>query len=273
MGTLVLVILPAITTIAISLTKYNSIGVPKFVGLGNFLSSFTSGYVRIGLKNTLIFITLAVPLRVTGALILALFLQEKRRGFGVYRAAVYLPTIMPEVAYAIIWLWIFNPIYGPLNIFLTKLGLPAPEWLINPMLARIAIVIMMSFQLGEGFVIMMAGLQSIPRSFYESARVDGANNWQMFWKITFPLVLPWLLLLTFRDLMMSLQNTFTPSYVLTYGGPYYATTFLPLLIYELAFDFFDFGLAAAVMVFVYLCLVLLVMGILNLVQNRRGEYV
>jgi multiple sugar transport system permease protein len=87
------------------------------------------------------------------------------------------------------------------------------------------------------------------------------------------LILPWLLLLTFRDLIVSLQNTFTPSFVITYGGPYYATTFLPLLIYELAFDFFDFGLAAAVMVFVYICLVLLVMGITNLVQSQRGENV
>jgi multiple sugar transport system permease protein len=92
----------------------------------------------------------------------------------------------------------------------------------------------------------------------------------MFWQITFPLIMPWLLLLTFRDLIVSLQNTFTPSYVITYGGPYYATTFLPLLIYELAFDFFDFGLAAAVMVFVYVCMVLLVVGTLNLVSAQRG---
>jgi len=272
-GTLVLVILPALTTIAISLTRYNSIGTPKFVGIENFFSMVTSGYVRIGLKNTLIYVLLAIPLRVVGALVLALFLQEKRKGFGVYRAAVYLPTVMPEVAYAIIWLWIFNPLYGPLNIALSHLGLPTPQWLTDPNLARLAIVIMMSFQLGEGFVIMLAGLQSIPRSFYEAAKVDGANNWKIFWRITLPLILPWLLLLTFRDLIMSLQNTFTPSYVITYGGPYYATTFLPLLIYELAFDYFDFGLAAAVMVFVYFCMVLLVMGILNLIQSQRGEHV
>jgi multiple sugar transport system permease protein len=271
-GTLVLVILPAITTIAISLTKYNSIGVPEFVGVENFLSMFKSGYVRIGLKNTFIYVLLAIPLRVVGALVLALFLQNKRKGFGIFRAAVYLPTVMPEVAYAIIWLWIFNPLYGPLNIALTNLGLPAPQWLTDPNLARLAIVIMMSFQLGEGFVIMLAGLQSIPRSFYEAAKVDGASNWKIFWKITLPLIMPWLLLLTFRDLIMSLQNTFTASYVITYGGPYYATTFLPLLIYELAFDFFDFGLAAAVMVFVYFCLVLFVMGILNLVNSQRGQH-
>jgi multiple sugar transport system permease protein len=272
-GSLVLVIVPALTTIAISLTQYNAIGVPKFVWALNFFSIFKTGYVLTGLKNTLIFIVLAIPLRVVGALVLALFFRDQRKGFGVYRAAVYLPTVMPEVAYAIIWLWILNPIYGPLNMVLTSLGLPAPAWLTNPMLARIAIVIMMSFQIGEGFVIMLAGLQSIPGSFYEAARVDGANAWMIFWKITFPLIMPWLLLLTMRDLIMSLQNTFTPSYVITYGGPYYATTFLPLLIYELAFDYFDFGLAAAVMVLVYVCMIFLVMGIIKLVQTQRGEYV
>lgn len=271
-GTLLLVILPALTTLAISLMRYNAISAPEFSGLENFSAMFQSAYVRIGLKNSLFFIVLAVPLRGIGALLLALFLQSKRRGFGFFRSAVYLPTIMPEVAYAIVWLWIFNPLYGPLNIFLTKIGLPAPEWLTDPMLARIAIVLMMGFQLGEGFVIMLAGLQSIPHSFYEAAKVDGANAWQMFWRITFPLILPWLLLLTFRDLLVSLEHTFTPSYVITYGGPYYATTFLPLLIYELAFDFFDFGLAAAVMVIAYAFLMALVFGGWKLAQ-RRGLYV
>jgi len=130
---------------------------------------FQSAYVRISLKNSLIFILMAIPLRITGALLLALFMQTKQKGFGLFRAAVYLPTIMPAVAYAIVWLWIFNPVYGPLNILLTKIGLPAPQWLADPMLARIAIVLMMGFQLGEGFVIMLAGLQSIPLSFYEAA--------------------------------------------------------------------------------------------------------
>jgi multiple sugar transport system permease protein len=272
-GTLLLVIIPALATVAISLTEYRAIGGIQLVGFKKFIELFQSGYVRIGLKNTLIFVVLAVPIRVTGALVLALLLQEKRRGFGLFRSAVYLPTVIPEVAYAIIWLWIFNPLYGPLNVALTKLGFSAPAWLADPMLARLAIVIMMGFQLGEGFIIALAGLQSIPRSFYEAARVDGANSWQMFWHITFPLILPWLLLLTFRDLLISLERTFTPSFVMTYGGPYYATTFLPLLVYELAFDIFDFGAAAAVMVLVYACLLLVVFGIWKLARRGQGMYV
>ncbi len=263
-GTLLLVVIPAVATVLISFTEYKAVGLPRFVGLENYRQLLTYGLVRIALRNSAIFLVLAVPLRLLGALLLAVLLQRKGRGFGFYRAAVYVPTIIPEAAYALLWLWIFNPVYGPLNMFLGWLGLPAPAWLIEPTTARLAIVILSVFQIGEGFVVLLAGLQSIPRSFYESARVDGANAWQCFWQITLPLLSPWLMLLTFRDLVMSLQNTFAPSFIITYGGPYYATTFAPLLIYELAFDYFELGLAAALLLLTYVLLGLIVLGIVNL---------
>jgi multiple sugar transport system permease protein len=268
LGSLVLTILPALATVTVSFMDYNTVGPPAWVGFENFGRLIRSDYVRISLWNTLIFIALAVPLRLFAALGLALLLQRRGPLFGLYRAAVYLPTIIPEVAYALIWLWIFNPLFGPLNLALSWLGLPAPAWLAEPATARLAIVIMLTFQIGEGFIVLLAGLQNIPRSFFEAARVDGASAWQVFARITLPLIAPWLFLLTFRDLIMSLQNTFTPSFVLTYGGPYYATTFAPLLLYEIAFDFFDFGLAAALLVVVYLLMAIFVMSILNIVQAR-----
>ena len=270
LGSLVLVVLPALGTVAIALTDYGGVRPPVWSGLANFQRLFQSPYVRVSLRNSLIFLAMAVPLRLVGALALALLLQPRRRLFGLYRAAVYLPTIIPEAAYALIWLWVFNPIYGPLNLALALLGLPAPAWLAEPGTARLAMVIMSLFQIGEGFVVLLAGLQSIPRAIHDSARVDGANGWQIFWRITRPLLTPWLLLLTLRDLIMSLQNTFAPSFIMTYGGPHYATTFIPLLIYELAFDFFDLGLAAAVLVVTYLLTGLLAIALLNLVGFRRG---
>lgn len=269
-GSLVLVVIPAVGTMVVSFMRYDSVSPPVWVGLENFGRLVRSDYVRISLWNSAIFLALAVPLRVLAALGLALLLQRGGRLFGWYRAAVYLPTIIPEVAYALVWLWIFNPLYGPLNIALGWLGFSPPAWLAEPMLARISIVILMSFQIGEGFVVLLAGLQSIPRSYYEAARVDGASGLQTFLRITLPLLTPWLLLLTFRDLIMSLQNTFTPSFVLTYGGPFYATTFAPLLLYEIAFDFFDFGLAAALLVVIYLAMAIIVLGVLNLVQTRMA---
>ncbi len=264
-GSLLLVIIPAIATVLIAFTDYKAVALPKFVGLANFKELLESGLVRISLRNSTIFVILAVPLRILGALLLALLLQRKGRLFSFSRASVYVPTIIPEAAYALLWLWIFNPVYGPLNIALRAVGLPAPAWLTEPGTAQLAIIILSLFQIGEGFVVLLAGLQSIPRSFFESAVVDGANGWQCFWRITLPLLAPWLMLLTFRDLLVSLQNTFAPSFIITYGGPYYATTYVPLLIYELAFDYFELGLAAALLLLTYMLLGLIVLGLVNLI--------
>jgi multiple sugar transport system permease protein len=268
LGTLALIVLPALFTLVIAFTEYHAIRPPTWVGLDNFRRLLDSYLVRLVLRNTMVFVLLAVPLRLLGALLLALLLQRRRRLFGMYRAAVYLPTIIPEAAYALIWLWILNPVSGPLNIVLRALGLPAPAWLAQSTSAQLAMIIMAVFQLGEGFVVVLAGLQSIPRSFYELATVDGASGWQCFWKITMPLLTPWLLLLTLRDLIVSLQNTFTPSFMLTYGGPEYATTFAPLAIYELSFDMFNLGEASAFLVLAYGLIGLLAFGILNLVGGE-----
>ncbi len=271
LGTLVLTVLPALFTVVISFTDYHAVAPPAWAGLVNFRRITTTPLVRLSLYNTIIFLALAVPLRLLGALVLALLLRGRRRGFGLYRTAAFLPTIMPEAAYALVWLWILNPVYGPLNGLLAGLGLPAPDWLARPDTARLAIALMAAFQVGEGFVVLLAARQLVPPSLYEAAAVDGAGCWQGFWRITLPLLSPWLLLLTFRDLLVSMQNTFAPSYILTYGGPYYATTFVPLLVYEIAYDFTDLGLASAVLVVTALWVLLLVAGIRNVIGGLRGE--
>ena len=270
LGTLVLVVLPALATMAVSFTDYQAIKSPTWIGLANFSRLTETPLVRMGLYNTLIFVGLAVPLRLLGALGLALLLGRPRRS-GPYRAAVYLPTIMPEAAYALVWLWILNPVYGPLNLSLAAFGLPQPDWMAQAGTARLAIVLMALLQIGEGFVVVLVARHNVPAALYEAAEVDGANRWQGFWKITLPLIIPWLLLLFCRDLVVAVQNTFTPSFILNYGGPYYATTFLPLLIYEISFDFADWGLASAVLVVVYVWIMLLIAGVRNLIEGLRGR--
>lgn len=271
LASLVLIGLPAAMTLGISFTYYNAVQLPVWTGLENYQALMTSPLVRLSLYNSAFFLLLAVPLRLLGAFTLALLLQRQQRPFGLYRAAVYLPTVIPESAYALLWLWILNPVSGPLNVVLRAVGLPAPAWLAEAGTARLAMVILSLFQLGEGFVVLLTGLQSIPRAFYEAAAVDGASGWQSFFKITLPLIAPWLLLLTFRDMIVSLQNTFASSFIITYGGPYYATTFVPLLVYELAFDFFDLGLASAVVVATFILIALLVVGILNVAGGLRRQ--
>jgi multiple sugar transport system permease protein len=270
LGSLVLVLIPAVATFAVAFTEYNSIEPPRWAGLANFAKLYESTLARISLRSTITFLLAAVPLRLAGALALALLLQSRKRLYAWHRAAAYLPTVIPEVAYAILWLWIFNPLYGPLNRVLEFFGLFEVQWLAEPETAQLAIIIMSLFTIGEGMIVVLAALQSIPRAYYEAAKVDGATAWQSFWRITLPLILPWLLILSFRDLIVSMQNTFTPSFVMTYGGPYYATTYVPLLIYELAFDFFDFGMAAAALIVAYVVLIMLIAGVLSLVRGWEG---
>lgn len=266
LGSLFLVALPALVTLGIAFTQYNAIEPPRWVGLENFRRLLESPLARVSLRNSLVFLFLAVPLRLLGALGMALLLQRMGRFFAASRAVVYLLTITPEGAYALLWLWILNPLFGPLNVALGWLGLPQAQWLVEPLPTQMAFVLMALFTIGEGMVVLLVGLRTIPKAYYEAARVDGASTLRTFTAITLPLLLPWMLLLILRDLVVSLQNTFTPSFVMTYGGPYYATTYIPLLLYELAFDFFDFGLAAALLVATYVVTGMLVVGIINLVS-------
>ena len=256
-GALLLVALPALLSFALALTEYDALSPPVWRGLDNFQKLSQDYLFFISVRNSALFALITVPLRLLGALGLALLLRQPRPGAKLYRTAVYLPTIVPNVAYALIWLWLFNPLYGPLNLLLGRLGLPAPAWLVDEQTALPALALMALFQLGEGFAVLLAGLQEIPRDYYQAAALDGAGRWGQFRYITLPLLAPWLLLITMRDIIMSIQGTFTPAMIMTGGGPYYATLFVPLLIYRTAFDRFRFGEGAAMMLLVFVGLGLL----------------
>jgi multiple sugar transport system permease protein len=257
LGALLLVVLPALFSFALALTEYDALSPPVWRGLQNFYHLSQDQLFLISIRNSAVFVLLTVPLRILGALALALLLDQPRRGVKLYRTAIYLPTVVPNVAYALIWLWVFNPVYGPLNILLDSLGLPTPAWLVNEKTALPALAFMALFQIGEGFAVLLAGLQEIPQDYYRAAALDGANRWQLFRYITLPLLSPWLLLITMRDIIVSVQGTFTPALIMTGGGPYYATLFAPMLIYETAFDRFRFGEGAAMMLLLFLALGLL----------------
>jgi multiple sugar transport system permease protein len=272
LGVLLLVALPAIMSAGLAFTTFDALTPPVFVGFQNFRFLAADPLTAIALTNTLWFIVLAVPLRVGGALALALLLRARRRGVGGYRAAVYVPTVIPDVAYALIWLWIFNPLFGPVNIVLGALGVPLPGWLADEGTAKYPFVVMSVFQIGEGFVILLAALRGIPRDYYDAGAVDGAGRLASFRFLTLPLLMPWLILLTFRDVIVAFQYTFTPSLVMTGGGPYYSTFFLPYQLYEEAFDRFRFGTGSALMLVTFLLSGALIVG-LYLIFRGRGEVV
>jgi multiple sugar transport system permease protein len=133
-------------------------------------------------------------------------------------------------------------------------------------------VMMSVFQVGETFVVLLAGLKSISPALYDAAAMDGASPRQAFWHLTLPLLAPWLILLMLRDAVLSFQSTFTPSMIMTGGDPYYATLFLPLLVYEEAFDNFRLGIGAVMIVFMFIVAGLLVALLFSLLPTTEVDY-
>ncbi|MCB9149710.1 MAG: sugar ABC transporter permease [Caldilineaceae bacterium] len=250
-GATLLIILPALYTAVLAFTQYDALAAPTWSGLANFRTIFQRDLFWIALRNSLIYVGLAAPLQLLGALLLALLLHHPHRGVRQYRVAAYLPSVIPEVAYALIWLWIFNPLYGPLNKVLAWVGLPALNWLVSEDTALISLVLMSGLRVGEGMLLLIAARQGLPTAYFQVAALDGGNRWQLFRYITLPLLAPWLFLLLLRDILLSAQSSFVPVYMMTSGGPNYATTLLPYLVYEEAFSHFRIGHAAAMMLIMF----------------------
>ncbi len=270
-GLIGLIFAPALLSIVFAFTDFDALTPPQWIGLENVKRLFADRFFAIALGNTLIYLVLAVSLRMLGALGLSLLMQRSGRMASMSRGAAFSPTLIPDVAYALVWLVAFNPQYGPLNLALGWVGLPTPAWVIEPAPAMLALVIMATWQLGEGFVVLLASLHEIPVGLMEACQLDGANAWQRFRYVTLPLLLPRLLLLTARDLVISLQANFVPTLLVTRGGPGYATLLLPLYTYQIAFDDLHFGYAAAVVWAMYLITLLIIVGQSLLLRRRRYE--
>jgi multiple sugar transport system permease protein len=273
LGLTALVALPALATFAMALFEWDLVRSPRWHGLANFRELWNDEIFGIALRNSLLFVAFAVPLRLGGALLLALLLHRRSRAVGAYRTAAYLPTVVPDVAYALLWLWLLNPLYGPINIALDWAGAPTPAWLTDPRAAQAAIVIMSLFQLGEGFLVALAVRQSLPEDLYELARVERAGPLYTFSRVTLPLMAPVLALLAFRDAVYSLQVSFVPALIITDGGPPpYATTYLPLFVYRNAFEYLRYGYAASATLVMFLATALAVLIQYMIVRRWRRSF-
>ncbi len=270
-GTFLLIFVPMTITLALGFTEYDLFSPPRWNDFQNFKNWAADLLFQRALYNSAWFVLIAVPLRVLGALLLAMFLNRSGRAFGVGRAAIYLPTMIPEVAYALIWLLLLNPGFGAVNLLLNALGLPSVGWTLEPFPARVSVTVMWLFQLGEGFVLMLAALQLIPQDVLEVALLDGANRWQRFRYIILPFMVPALLLLTFRDVALSFQGVFVAGLLTTETGPYYTTYFLPHYVYDEAFGLFRYGYASATTSLVYVVTIAIVAGLFFAVRRWRRD--
>lgn len=243
-GVVALLLVPAVLNLGYALTDYTGVGPARFTGLDNLRRMLADPFFTASLRASLIFAAVAVPLRLLIAAGLGIALARPRPGARLFRVMVYLPTVIPDVALALLFMWVFNPLYGPVNQLLGAVGLPQPAWLGTPWGARTAIIVMMLFPVGEAFLVAMAARRELPEHLYEAAAVDGASPAQMLRHVTLPAMAPLLLLLAVRDLILSLQVNFVPAYILTDGGPANATLFLPVYIFDQAFEFLGFGYGA-----------------------------
>ncbi|GAA3923714.1 carbohydrate ABC transporter permease [Actinoplanes auranticolor] len=280
-GLLVLVLLPAVITLALAFTEYDLLRPPRWAGLANFSELIDDPIFRVALTNSLVFALVAVPLRVLFALGLALLLHRRALGVGSARSAAMLPTAVPEIAYGLLWLWLLNPLYGPINQVLrtggenglTMLGRTPPQWLTDPTDARAAIIAMSLFTMGETFVVLLAARRALPRDVYEMAALEDATGWDVFRRVTLPLMAPVLGLLLVRDAVQSLHFTFVPALVVTDGGPPpYATTYLSLFVYRNGFEYLRYGYAAAATLVMILLTVAAVVVQWRLIRRYRAFY-
>ena len=268
-GTFVLVLIPALLTFGYAFTDHTGLATPRFNGLTNLRRLTADPLFAASLRASLIHVALAVPLRLLAATALGLLLAAPRRGGRWYRAAVYLPTVIPDVALALLFLWVLNPIYGPLNQLLGLLGLPQPAWLATAWGARMGVVMMLLFPIGEAFLVVLATRRTINVRLYEAAAMDGAGPVAQLWRITLPLLAPVLVLLAVRDTALSLQSNFVPAYILTDGGPANATLYLPIYIFDQALEFLGFGYGAMITLVVLGAATVLIAAQLLLVRRWR----
>ena len=240
-----LILLPAVAAVALAFTEFNAIQDPRFIGFDNLSRLWRDDIFWTAVGNSFVFALVFVPLRLVGAASLALLLHRKGSLTGAARVAVFLPTVVPDVAWALMWLWILNPLYGPIAAVFRGFGLVEPGLLTDAWTARISLAVMGAFQLGEGFLIALAVRNSIPQKLYEASASDGGEGWFAFRNLTLPLMAPALALLALRDVVLALQVNFVSALIMTDGGPQYATTYVPLYIYRAAFRYLRLGYASA----------------------------
>lgn len=235
---------PMLASLYISFNRWEIVTPPVWTGLEQYQKLFTDDRFYLSLWNTAYYVFLGVPLHLFLALLAALAMNLNLRGIRIFRTLYYVPSLTPAVANSILWLWIFHPQYGLANAFLQTLGLKGLYWLQDPLLAKPSFIIMSFWTIGGQMVILLAGLKGIPEQLYEAAAIDGANTWQNFRHVTLPLLTPAL----FFNLIIAIIGAFqvfTQAFIMTEGGPNYATLFYLLYLYRMAFENFQMGYASA----------------------------
>ena len=269
-GVTVFLVVPVIFVFVLSFLNWSGAGPFSWAGVQNWVNIFKYDGAAHSLGVTAYYVLLNIPLQTVLALGLAVMLNRKRRGMGFYRVLFLAPYLSTPVAMGIIWFWVFQPQNGAIDHFLGLVGITGPNWLNSSLWAMPVVAAVNIWQyLGFNMLFFFAGLQSIPRSLYEAAEIDGASKWRQFWRISLPLLNPTMLFVLVTDVIGSFQ-VFDTLYVLTggSGGPGESTKVISLQIYNVGFVGTRYGEAAALSVLLFAVVLLFSVGQFMFFRNR-----
>jgi len=244
-------------------------GLGDFAGLANYAEAISSRDFWSSLWHTIWFTILTTPPLVIVSFFFALLAERARRARWFFRLAFFLPYVLPSAVVALIWIWLYTPVLGLFTRWAVKLGFTEPNWLGDPNLAMFSLALTtLWWTLGFNFVLYLAGLQDIPRDLYEASSIDGAGPWQQIWRITVPMLRRTTMLVVVLQVIASLK-VFDQMYIMTQGGPNFATRSALQYIYDVGFTDFRTGYAAAASTLFFL--VVLAVSAVWLVLARRQE--
>lgn len=266
-GFLIFTAIPVFGGFAISLTDFTGFGTPDIIGFENYVQMFSDTDFLIALRNNFFYSFTSVPLTILFALLLALALNTALFGADLFKTIYFFPNLTSMVAVGVVWLQIFEPSSGPLNQFLVSLGIEnPPRWFWSTETAMISIVVVVVWrQAGFYMVMFLGGLKTIPETLYQAADIDGANTWQKFWHVTWPMLSPTTFMITVLCFIGSFQ-VFDIINVTTESGPGRATTVIVYRIYNEAFRYGRMGYAASIGYILFL-----IIFIVTLIQWRSQK--
>jgi multiple sugar transport system permease protein len=261
---------PFLVSLWLSMTEWDLVTPPQFVGFSNFRRMFIDDrYFWVSLWNTVYYTIVSVPLKQIIAFTLAMLLNQDLKGIYIYRTIFYLPSVTSGVATAILWMYVFGYHTGVVNAVLKFFSLGPYAWFTDMKLAMPTLIFISLWEVGNLFLIYLAGLQGVPRQLYEAAEVDGAGRLRKIWNVTIPMITPTVFFNLVMGFIQSFQ-VFTSAFIITEGGPADRTLFYVLRLYREAFTYFRMGYASALAWVLFM--IILLLSLIQLRLSRRWVY-
>jgi multiple sugar transport system permease protein len=285
-GIAVFFVYPLISALYFSLTKFDLLSVPQWVGLDNYKRMADDPFLLQSVRNTLWMVVVFVPVRIIGAIGLAMLLTNLRRGAGFFRTVFYLPALVPPVAATIAFVYLLKPGTGPVNHFLSKIGIDGPLWFNSPAWAKPSLVLLGLWAIGDLMVIFLAAVLGVPESLYEAASLDGANAWHKFRSITLPSIQPVILFAAVTGVIYTLQYfdqaavagsiasgqaTTGAGISQSFGYPEGSTFTYPLWLYTVGFRYNALGYANALAIALFVVAFAVTVILLRRAKAFSGE--